>query len=201
MAGEGKLMEITMTGGLNGQFVQNVLHGQWEPEGEPDPFLNALSVAGGVVAEWLDDWLPCLPESYVMSSIRVRQLEPASGPTYTQTSGVAGETGARAAEISVYTSGPLINMPVTFTNVAVGKIFLPGVAESDIAYGILESSLVTVLDALILALLTPLTISGSYPGTLTYCVAKTDHSDWKVPLAGYISPTIGTQRRRAKPNY
>jgi len=201
MAGEGKLMEITFTGALNGQFVQNILHGQWEPEGNPDPFWNAFAVTAGVLLEWQPDYLECLPESYEMSSIRVRQIEPVSGPSITQTSGVGGETGSRAAEISVYVSGPLINFPVTMGTPRVGKIFMPGVAEDDVAYGVLDAGLITVLQAFAAVLLTPLDLTGDYPGTLTYCVAKSDHSDWKIPVGSYVSATIGTQRRRAKPNY
>ena len=201
MAGDGKLMEVTLTGALGGQFVQNVLHAQWEPEGEPDPFFNAVAVGVAVATDWQPAYLDCLSELYSMSSIRVRQLAPVAGPSYTQTSGVAGENGTRAGDFSVYVAGPLLNFPVTMGTPRVGKIFLPGVSEEDISEGILATPLDTVLNAFIAILLTPIAVSGDYPGTLTYCVAKTDHSDWKIPVGGYISATVGTQRRRAKPNY
>lgn len=201
MAGDGKLIEVTITGSLAGQFVQNVLHAQWEPEGEPDPFFNAVAVGNAVVANWITTYLASLPESYNGSSVRARQLAPVAGPSYTKTDGIGGDPGSREGDISVYVAGPLLNFPVTMGTPRVGKIFLPGVSEEDISEGIIASPLHTALNTFLSALVTPVEVAGDYPGTMTFCIAKSDHSDWKIPVAGYVSATIGTQRRRAKPNY
>lgn len=198
----GQLCQITWTGSLNGQFFQNVMHGQYEPTGTPDPFIAAVAIGVFAAADWLPLYLDCIPGSVEMSSIRVKMLSPTPGATYTQLDGVAGAVGTRADEFSVDTVGPLLNFPTTLTKQVIGKIFMPGVAEDDIAYGVVDSTLRSALYIFANAIISPGTISGSAaPGTITYCVAKSDHSEWAVPAGAYLSSTIGTQRRRSKPNY
>jgi hypothetical protein len=195
----GNLVQITWSGGINGQFFQNVMHAQWEPAAAPDPFLAAAAIGAAVTLGWLPSYLDCFPESVELSSLRVAQVAPTTGATYTQTSGVAGATGTRAAEFGVDTVGPLLNFPVTFSRVVIGKIFIPAVAEDDIEYGVLTAGLLTSLRDFQNLIIHPLHISGTVVGDLTYAVANSAHTDWKIPAAAYVSPTIGTQRRRAKP--
>lgn len=197
----GKLFQLTITGSLNGQFVQNILHYQFDDTGTAAPFLAAVALANAWVASVALAWRSILPESYEMSSVRAAQVSDGGGATYTQTSGVAGTTGARSAEISVSTVGPLLCFPATVDDAVVGKIFMPGVAEDDIAYNFLESGLIADINAMLATLLDSIAVSGSVIGTFYYVIANAAKDNWAKPDGGYVSATIGTQRRRAKPSF
>ncbi len=200
MPGTGKLYEVVFSGALNGQFVQNVLHAEIDIiSGSPDPFSLASALAVNVASDWVPLYLTCLPESYIMSSVRTRGITPDASATATALIPLADAAGARAAEFSTYVEGPLITFPVTFTRPVLGKIFMPGVAEDDIEYGVLVPDLTGDLLSFATALITGGTFVGPTTGSYQYCVRKSDNSDWKIPAAGMVSPTIGTQRRRAKP--
>ena len=200
MPGTDNLFEVTLSGALNGQFVQNVLHVQAAPTtGTPDPFLMAASIAASVIVEWMPSYLDCLPEGYEFSSCRCRGVTPMPSATATAFIDTGDSSGARAGMASTYVEGPLLIFPVTFTRPALGKIFLPGVSEEDIDYGVMVLDLRAALVALVGVLLTPQTTSGTIPVDYTFCIRKGDGTDWKVPAGGALSPTIGTQRRRAKP--
>lgn len=200
MAGTGNLFECTFSGALNGQFVQNVLHMQVELEDTPDDwFLVAYALALGVGSDLGGLYLDCLPETYVFSSIRCRAITPAASATATFLISSSSNHGTRAAEFSTYVEGPLLTFPVVLSRPVLGKIFIPGVAEEDIEYGILSDSLKFALSTLNVGLISGGSFTGDDPGTYKYCVANGAKTDWKVPSAGVISPTIGTQRRRARP--
>jgi len=197
----GKLYQLTLTGAIAGQFCQNILHFQFEELSSETPFINAVAIANGWVGQNLVHWLSVLPSSYEMSSVRCRQISDGGGATYTQTSGVGGEVGARSDAISVTTVGPLLCFPATVDDAVVGKIFLPGVAEDDIEYNILGSSILTDITTFLSDFLDPVAISGTVVGNLNYCVANAAKDNWAKPDGGYASATIGTQRRRAKPTF
>ncbi len=197
----GKLYQMTFTGALNGQFVQNIMHFQFEETTTTTPFIAAVAIANGWVASNLSYWLAILPSSYEMSSVRCQQISDGGGATYTQTTGVAGQVGLRADEISVTTVGPLLCFPATVGDAVVGKIFLPGVAEDDIAYNIIDPSLQTEITSFLGNFIPATVISGTVAGNLYYCVANAAKDNWARPDGGYLSATIGTQRRRARPAF
>lgn len=201
MPGTGKLYQLTITGSLNGNFCQNILHYQFEETSSASAFINAVAIANAWVQDQLTNFLSILPGSYYMSSVRCLQISDGGGATYTQTSGVAGENGARAEEVSVFTVGPLLCFPAMVDTEVVGKIFLPGVAEADIEYGILNSTLQTAIATFFGNFLPAINISGTVAGNAYYCIANAAKTNWARPEGGYVSATIGTQRRRAKPVY
>lgn len=196
----GKLYQLTLTGTLAGQFVQNILHYQFEETSSQSAFINAAAIGNAWTADEIDNWLSIISSSYIMSSVRCQQISDGGGATYTQTSGVAGMTGARAAEISVQTVGPLINFPATVDKPVVGKIFVPGIPEADVSMGVIGSTLLGDLTTFLGNWIPAITISGTVAGQLYYCVANAAKDNWARPDGGYVSATIGTQRRRARPH-
>jgi len=200
MPGPDNLFEVTLSGTLNGQFVQNVLHVALAPfAGSADPFLYAAALALSVTDEYVPAYLSCLPETYNLSSVRTRGVTPSPSATATNLIAIGDGLGARAGECSTYVSGPLLIFPTTLTRQVIGKIFLPGVSEEDISYGVLDSVLVTALNGLVVVLMTAQHASGTVAIDYQFVVANGDKSDWAIPAGGTVSPTIGTQRRRAKP--
>jgi hypothetical protein len=195
----GKLFQITVTGSLNGQFCQNILHYQFEITTTHTPYLDAAALGNAWTTDELDNWLSILPQSYETSSVRCAQVSDGGSATYTQTSGVSGMVGARDAEISVTSIGPLLCFPAMLSRNVVGKIFLPGIAEADIAYGFIDAGLQTAITTFLGNWVPAITISGSTVGNAYYCVANAARDNWARPDGGYLSPTIGTQRRRARP--
>lgn len=201
MAGEGKLYEVTLTGGLNGSFVQNILHAQLTTSSDADPFIFAVAMALAVIGDWVPTYLDCLPEGYTFSTCRVRGLGADASATANGYISGGGSIGTRAGTCSTYVEGPLLTFPVTFTRPVLGKIFLPGITEDDVDYGVIESGLRTALGTFMTNIIADNSVTGTVTGTYNYCVTNAAKDDWKIPVAGTISPTIGTQRRRAKPAF
>lgn len=201
MADTAKLFEGTFTGSIGGNFCQNVFHLKVLDPASSSPFALAKSVGQGLFDYWKEPWLDCLPAAYVMSSIRVRQIDLGGGPTYTRTSGVAGEVGTRDTAILVSTVGPLLTFPVYTDRWTWGKVFLPGVAKEDCADNFLASGLVDNLELLAISMNTPNTQGSPGACTWVYCVKKATDDTYNVPVGFSVSATIGTQRRRAKPAF
>lgn len=194
--------EVTLTGNLAGNFVQNILHIGVNNVGAIGAYLEALDIAdtlnqaGGLV----ELWCTALPTDYTLKSMKVRRVLATGGPTaIILQAALAYDTGLRSGTIGVSSNSPLLLLLTTLRPNRLGRIYMPGVAEADIAANVLAAGLITDLDAL-----------GAYWQSGGLLAGSGDSWDGQVLRRELgvadaisdtrVSQTIGQQRRRQKPN-
>jgi len=200
--------EIILSGKLAGNFVQSIL-GVNVTVASVDPWATAVDLLTTFNSgtELVGLWLDALPTDYEMTSMRARRLLATGGPTAIFTAAALTATGGNRSGVSSVTSNAPLLIWLPGTNPAkTGRTFLPGVSETDIDGNILTSGLLTAMDALG----TYWSVGGSTGGGDTWggAVISRPRPSEVPPFLGAsrdiqnyrISPTIGTQRRRQKPN-
>lgn len=197
-----EVYECVLSGTLAGQFVQTVQHRCIDdPTGGPSPFVMAREMGEVMVAAagLVDTFLNALPEVYFATSLRVRRVSTGGGPTAIILSGEFGGNtqGQRAGAISSAQANPLSIWIPEVEPSKTGRLFWPGVSEDDIDNMQLEPALVAAID----------NFNAAWAGTVavspfgdTYgCVLRRASHTGDVIEFSYISPLIGTQRRRLRP--
>ena len=196
--------EVVFSGVLAGQFVQTVQHLQADEPADNGAFVTAREIISvtnfnGMVTSLMD----CIPEPYTLTSIRCRRVFPTGGPTAITLGGLYNDfVGLRAGEISSAQVNPVILWIGETDEAALGKLFIPGVSETDISNMALAGGLVTALNAFIDAWIDGITISAvDYVGSIATRATSPPHNVVSVREIsfGQVSPMIGTQRRRLRP--
>lgn len=193
-------MEVVITGHLAGQLCQNVFHFDTVNVATDNPFSYAKNLADDLVKAggFLGKYVLALPEDYIGSSIRVRQILPTLGPTYygSASTWVDGFTGGRSGEISSAQVCPLVIWVSDNTATKTGRTFFPGVSEDDID----EMKLASGLNTAITTFMTKY-IEGGTTSDIAWlgAIYRRGSATNDTIVAGYISPHIGTQRRRLTP--
>jgi hypothetical protein len=191
--------ECTLSGILAGQFVQTVFHTNYINGSSQPPFFAAKDIAEQLAAsgEFIDNFVACLPADYQATSLRVRRVGPTGGPTaIVLASGMNLSAGQRPAQISSAQVCPLLIFIPTTAPSKTGRMFMPGVSEDDIENMVMVTALVTELEALITYIVGGTTIAG---GGVEFSVLRRLTKVGDPIDAGYVSPLIGTQRRRLRP--
>lgn len=196
-----QVFECIFSGHLAGQFVQNILHVDYDNATSLDSFSAANDIASGLntAGQAVDGWCGMLPQDYTLTSLRVRKLLGGGGATAIISGGLlSSNQGARTGDISSAQVAPLIIWVGTTTPDKTGRTFLPGVSEDDIDEMALVTGLQTEMNGF--AVLWASGASGGtagqqYKGAIFRRVAGL----WDLIAAGYPSPHIGTQRRRLLP--
>lgn len=193
-------VEVIISGHLAGEFCQNVLHVQATNIAADPLWVFAKNIADSMIAAdvgLIALYLNALPADYKLSSIRVRQLNPVPGPTFYYPGNVMDpQVGQRAGEISSAQVCPLIVLVgLTIAN-KTGRIFLPGVSEDDIGEMLLSDPLQEQIGIFFNAF-----IVGDAQSDFDWKGAIYRRGTGTAELLGgaYVSPRIGTQRRRLIP--
>lgn len=164
------LLEVKVTGVLNGQYVVNVMHltGQRDDEmcsinfTDGSPIWHQAGIAAALdelndaSGGFLGYYLACCPEDFEVRTMQLRGVgisNADSPPTMiVQGSNVAVIAGAdldsQAGTRTGHTSGESDGPGVSFlTSIArkVGKAFFPGISEDDANQGIIASGLLTAI--------------------------------------------------------
>lgn len=194
-----EVYEATVSGTLAGQFVQTVLHTNLDNASLDSPFMAASAIAtdmlapGGSVALFL----LALPSDYSPTSLRVRRVAPTGGPTSIRLAAFfPSPTGGRTGEISSAQVNPVVVWIPTTAPAKTGRVFLPGVSEADIDEMSLTQPLITAILAFANSWGSPQTAGAN---TMTGCVFRRLPKLGDNIAAAYVSPLIGTQRRRLRP--
>jgi len=194
--------EVTVSGILAGQFVQTVQHVRATIATPVNAFATSLLISQAMVAPGMqmDQFLLCLPEDYIGTSLRVRRVLPSNGATAVVLAGVwEGESvGQRSGEISSAQVNPLIQWIPSNNPDQQGRLFMPGVSETDIDGMALSGALLGAMQTFIESWIDGGTVGGGadiYKGT----VFRRDDGVDDLIFAGQVSPLIGTQRRRLRP--
>ncbi len=200
--------EVILSGKLAGNFVQSILHVN-VTVASVDPWATAVDLLTSFLGsgELNENWCDCLPTDYIMTSMRARRILAAGGPTaILNQADLVVSQGQRSGVVSVSSNAPLLIWIPGTDPAKTGRTFLPGVSETDIAGNILTAPLIGAMAALGSYWAT----GGSTGGGDTWggAVYRRPQPLHVPPITALsrdiqnyrVSPTIGTQRRRQKPN-
>jgi hypothetical protein len=196
-----QVYEIVPSGILGGQFVQNVLHCEVDETTPQNPFIVASQIIEEFngAGQFVPTWLQMLPEDYKLTSLRVRRITDGGGPTAIATGGALfAQDGDRSGAISSAQVCPLIIWVGIDDPDSTGRTFLPGVSEDDVD----EMTLVAGLQTEMLNFVGYWKGGGTLPTSAfpwSGCIYKRATDVGDPIIGGYVSPLIGTQRRRLRP--
>jgi len=194
---------ITVSGNLGGQFVQNVMHVGLDATTSRSAFANADDIIRTLIDtyDFQNVWLSILPVSYRWLSLRCRRVDPVHGATSIILAPTgSGSLGARSGEVSSQAIAPVVDL---FNSVAanrIGKIFVPGISETDISLAVYTGAYTTVFDAQWKNY-----FNATYTqdlGTMDFnfgIFAKAKTPKFIATSDVRLSPLVGTQRRRLLP--
>lgn len=193
--------ELVISGTLAGQFVQNVLHVNVDNSSSVNPYVIAEDVLDTLNNTHLffDAWCAALPGDYKVTSARCRRVLATGGPTAIFLGAVLSEsTGQRAGSIQSAQVNPVLVLLTTLRPNRPGRVFLPGLSETDCDDMTYTAGVIATFTALIAKFVTGFTLdSNSFAASFGIKRRTGGFSD--DISNGRISPLIGTQRRRLHP--
>lgn len=202
-----EVYEHVLSATLAGQFCQTVFHTKVNNSSMVSAFgmaddLNKSLVAASSFNEFLT---AATPAHYSQTSIRTRRVLPLNAPTAILLAGAFDRSvGQRTGNISSAQANPLIIWIPTTDPGKTGRTFIPGVSETDIEEMQLAPGLLSALQDLIDWVKAPHATDG-FAADYSVCVARRSPTPPKSVTSGddvfdgYVSPLIGTQRRRLHP--
>jgi hypothetical protein len=202
-----EIYECVLSGTLAGQFVQTVTHWSIENSGSTSGYAVAKDLnedfagSGGFIEAFVNR----LPGDYVCTSSRVKKANPVGGPTNIILAGaMTASTGGAPSGISSAQVNPLVILIGTTTPSHTGRIFMPGVSEDDIDDMQYSPAWLTAM-ADFTAFLEASHVTSTLAYTYRNCIGRRKKTSpynilsGDLTAAAYISPLVGTQRRRLHP--
>ena len=136
----GDVYQVTIIGNLNGQVVNNVLHGQ-----EVSAHVGTRGAeycARGFFADVSADYLNGICAAYSIAGIYCRRIHPTPGIPYLHVP-AAGHVGLVAGEAASTTAAGVITLySSVMSKSGRGRIYMPGVPEAEQANGVASSTLI-----------------------------------------------------------
>lgn len=189
---------VVLAGVLGNQSVANVVNFTMS-EGDGNPVDQANALLTALDGDYLEAYAACLPVAYHLTSAKCKRTSLPGGPTVVKIFAPTDYPGSRTGEVSTTATGPVILMQgVKGLRYVTGKMFMPGVSETDIAVNVFTSGLIGVLNTFISVAEEVISLSGG-AGNATQTIydrvlkTSTDPENWKISLKP------GTQRRRLVP--
>lgn len=183
-----------------GQFAMCVFHYRIADPTEPDEYevanqlINALDDGGGTA--WIVRLMQMISEDAFFSSARAKRVAPTGGNMAGQTFEATDFPGAIASEIHTQQVSACLIWVSDGTPGVSGRNFIPGVPENALDSSRWEAAFQALADVFIAKHLTGFSVAaGIFLPVIYDRVAKTGI----VPDNGYLSPLVGTQRRREIP--
>lgn len=183
---------------VGGQFATNVLHYQFDDSGFPSTAdaARALNVAWSAANQ--TPLLNAISLHVTLLSYRSRSVNQPGG--FEALKGVtAGTVGARTGNLGYAGLAPVILMHPVANGKQRGRIFLPGVSDSDCVDGYITAAYNTVMGTLITAILAPITLTGGGAPVAQYCIYNRTTRVGTLCDVGLVSPMLGQVRRRQLP--
>lgn len=193
-----QIYSVVVAYNVGGQFAQNVLHYQFDDSGYSSTFAAAEALANAWAAHCLSPLGLMLPVSTAILSVKTRKVTGVGGFEALNLF-AAGTHGARTGALEVAAVGPVIITYQALNGKKRGRIFLPGITETDADSGVISPALKTVMNTNMVFLIDNLTlVGGGAPVASAVIYNRTSHSG--VLIGGVaFSLTLGTQRRRQLP--
>lgn len=182
-----------------GQYAQNVLHYQFDDS----LFTNSVLAAAALNNAWnthcagaLKD---CLSTHTQILSLKSRKLTGGGGFEAVRL-GVAGDIGTRTGDLSASGLAPVIRFITNATPPITGRIFLPGISDTDATDGFISAPYFTDMTTLAGVLDDNLTLSGGGAPVATPGIQSFSPVRIFTPITiGVPSPYLSTQRKRQRP--
>lgn len=189
---------IAITGTSAGQFVQNVLHYQFDDVG----YTTSQVAAAQLITKWHNTngatWRAMLPTDYLLKTYHAVKVTGGGGFSAFMANPGA-QAGTRPGVQSASALNPvIIATPLVLTR-ARGKIFLPGISETDIDDGVFTAAYTTAITAGLTTLLDDLVLAGGGAPTAVYGWLNANSGNFVIADNVFLSQNLGTQRRRMKP--
>lgn len=183
-----------------GQFALNVFHYKVVDPTEPDEFVVATQLlaafeAGGANA-WLLKYAQVMSDQAFVSSLRARRVAPSGGNTAGTLFASTDWVGDFSSEINTQQIAACVIWVDDTTPGITGRNFIPGIPEDALLGSRWDATYQTVVDAFIAKHLAGHTITA---GTALPSIYDRVAKSGKTPDNGYLSPLVGTQRRRELP--
>jgi hypothetical protein len=183
----------------SGQFCTNVLHYQFDDAGFATTAQAALALNTAFLLAKQTALLNILSTHVTLLSLRTRCVT-ASGGFESITTLAPGTVGARTGNMQVSGIGPVYLWLPTANSKLRGRMFVPGISNSDCTDGIMSAAFVTVLRTTGASLILPITLVGggapvATPVVFTRAPVKLAH-----PIGHFaVSFMLGQIRRRQTP--
>lgn len=157
--------------------------------------INALPVGAGITS-WLSRFQSLLSEEVYVSNILCRRMEPDGGNTAETILQEDSKVGLRTGSVAASQVAACIIWLNTDVPDRTGRNFIPGVSIDDIESGRFSASMQTAVDNFVARTLSGFAVSA---GTALFCTYDRLTKTGNQLTNGYLSPKVGTQRRREKP--
>jgi len=183
----------------SGQFAQNVLHYEFDDHLFANTVLAAKALIDAFDTHCTGALKDALSTHCQILSFKARRITSGGGFEAVKL-GLVGDIGNRTGDESVSGLAPYIRFITNEVPPIQGRIFLPGVSDSDSNNGFLSSAYFTDLTSLADVLDDPLTLTGGGAPTATPVVRSTSPVPASIPIHVAVpSPVVSTQRRRQRP--
>jgi hypothetical protein len=200
-----EIYELTVSGELANQFVQNVFHLDVNNATARTPFAMADDVLRSLVdtIDFPTVFNTLTPLTYAMTSLRCRRVKPSGSPTIILLSdGTSPWQGTRTGTLVAQSNSAVALFYSSTAGGHIGKCFIPGLTEDDCVNGLIAPGFVTDFDAnwknfFNLQFVTDISADNCNWAVYHRAVPGSVHDITDVRL----SPKVGTQKRRLNPVY
>lgn len=190
---------LTISYNAAGQFAQNVLHYQFDDGLFANTTLSAKALIDAFSTHCTGQLKAVLSVHTTILSYKARRISAAGGFEAVRL-GVAGDIGTRAGDLSASGLAPLIRFITNEIPPVSGRIYLPGVSDSDVTDGFLAVGYFTLMGGLADVLDDTFALAGGGAPTATPVVRLNTPVRTSIPIHLAVpSPYVATQRRRQRP--
>jgi hypothetical protein len=183
----------------SGQFAQNVLHYEFDDHLFGNTSLAALALINAWNTHCTGALKDALSTHTQILSFKARRIT-SHGGFEAVLLGLVGDVGNRTGDMSASGLAPYVRLVTNNIPPVQGRVFLPGVSDSDCVNGFLQSAFFTDLTALANVLDDSLTLTGGGAPTATPVIRTTSPVRDSIPVHIAVpSPIVSTQRRRQRP--
>jgi len=183
----------------SGQLAACVFNYKIQDPTTTDDFLLAsqlvAAIDDGGAASWVLKLMQCMSNQALLSTVRARQFQPTQGNTAVAVFQATDYPGAIASGINTQQIAACINWIPTTTGPAMGRNFLPGVPENALESSRWEDAYIDIIQAFIDQHLTGFSVAA---GIFLPIVWDRENEIASSIDDGYLSPKVGTQRRRER---
>lgn len=160
-----------------------------------DYFLNALDLVTNWQAEVQPFWLDMLPTSYQLLRVSAKKASVGGGGEYTTQIAMGAAPGTVTGGAASQQLCPVVRLIPPMGIKTAGKIFLPCIAESQVAANAPSAQWTINLASLMANAIAP-----APTGAITWelCIFSRKNGTFSLVQAFDTSPTIGFQRRRQR---
>jgi len=191
---------LTITWNNDGQFAQTVLKYQFDDAGYSDSSTAGQALITAFKANKQTGILSVLPTKVSLLSYKARAIDTFGGFEAVSVA-AAGTSGARAGVQQCSAVNPVIIWYPFNNSKTRGKTFLPAVTDSDCMDGHFQGAFRTAVGTFITNFLPDMVLAGGGTPTAKFVIRQRLPTLSYLPVQyGALSDTVGTLRKRQRPN-